>query len=930
MMNYNETDLEGTIWTKLQSFVKKSGISFTDIRNELEINVSLTSNILYAEAFDAGEMKTKKHKKHKSERHEEERSEKEPLRLVLKVGESLSAHSPHHESKKHKHKKKKKKKSKDHHRREEERPPKHHYHQRHVDTEEEMEVSQEEEEQPPLSQKPSEDVESEDTEQDDADAHVQTPQRPKETITPTRPRGDAERGVLKICLKYIQNKMQAKDVNGFFAYPVNDMIAPGYSMIIAHPMDFSTMMVKIDNNEYESVLEYRKDFVLMCNNAMTYNRPETIYNKEAKRLFQIGMKTLSKEKLLVMKRTLPFMASLRYEELGIDEPDDETKAVMEAIVEEEKEQKQRAKDREEIGRFEAVPDNMSASEILAQAQNAAKDATDLLKFRQSNSRLGFLRKRDDGSTSMVLLNPDNDGIVSKNERVISIGSLIGKLGTGGGSLLWVIYMLKKLGFKRNRVTTGRVQRRQEKQSLQVGTSLCLYIMLNKLGLCLKENKEEQRVTTGRGTKKSRGTELLQVGTSLCLYIVLNKLGYKEDKRNRVTTGQYLNYGPFGTYAPQYDSTFANMTKEETDILLSTYGDETGVGYAKSVMSFVENGGDYAIAMVDNLLDILTKGEHAKTKILQQKMKDGGGSTDEKSANIDFDSLRGLSDLGVDMSFLDSMEKSMKKEKDPVQEKLDQTATLLNDLQQTQNERLSQNLPPHITQVPGPSEKEIQLAQKVTKELKELAREAQPANISSVQGLRNAMGVGYDPSESQQIFTSSPSQPSNQINQPTQQPSEIKTSQPSVSLQASTNQTIELLQSSNYSTNIPNIVSQHVTTPTYQQTNPLPVLQQQPSVTIVQKPPSVLQQQPSSLAHQQQQSQVLQSSAVSYQTATLTASSSVPFQQATGTTYNQPITVGEVPVVGQEVQNAPEGLTTINDDDSDIEMDISEFLQFPSN
>ena len=46
-------------------------------------------------------------------------------------------------------------------------------------------------------------------------------------------------------------------MNGFFAYPVNDMIAPGYSMIIANPMDFSTMMVKIDNNEYESVLEYR-------------------------------------------------------------------------------------------------------------------------------------------------------------------------------------------------------------------------------------------------------------------------------------------------------------------------------------------------------------------------------------------------------------------------------------------------------------------------------------------------------------------------------------------------------------------------------------------------------------------------------------------------------------------------------------------------
>ena len=32
----------------------------------------------------------------------------------------------------------------------------------------------------------------------------------------------------------------------------------------------------------------------MCNNAMTYNRPETIYYKEAKRLLQSGIKLLSK------------------------------------------------------------------------------------------------------------------------------------------------------------------------------------------------------------------------------------------------------------------------------------------------------------------------------------------------------------------------------------------------------------------------------------------------------------------------------------------------------------------------------------------------------------------------------------------------------------------------------------------------------------
>lgn len=46
--------------------------------------------------------------------------------------------------------------------------------------------------------------------------------------------------------------------------------------------------------------------------------------------------------------------------------------------------------------------------------------------------------------------------------------------------------------------------------------------------------------------------------------------------------------------------------------------------------------------------------------------------------------------------------------DPVQEKLDQTASLLNDLQQTQSERLSSKLPAHLALVSGPSEKEIQL------------------------------------------------------------------------------------------------------------------------------------------------------------------------------------------------------------------------------
>ena len=48
-----------------------------------------------------------------------------------------------------------------------------------------------------------------------------------------------------------------KDVNGFFADPVNDTIAPGYSSIILNPMDFSTMESKIETDDYASILDYK-------------------------------------------------------------------------------------------------------------------------------------------------------------------------------------------------------------------------------------------------------------------------------------------------------------------------------------------------------------------------------------------------------------------------------------------------------------------------------------------------------------------------------------------------------------------------------------------------------------------------------------------------------------------------------------------------
>ena len=53
---------------------------------------------------------------------------------------------------------------------------------------------------------------------------------------------------------------------------------------------------------------------------------------------------------------------------------------------------------------------------------------------------------------------------------------------------------------------------------------------------------------------------------------------------------------------------------------STYGDNVGVQYAESILNFSRNC-DYAMFIVDHLLDILTGNEHRKTShyIAEQKM-----------------------------------------------------------------------------------------------------------------------------------------------------------------------------------------------------------------------------------------------------------------------------------------------------------------------
>ena len=75
---------------------------------------------------------------------------------------------------------------------------------------------------------------------------------------------------------HLLRKIQAKDPEEFFAFPVTPSMAPDYHTIITNPMDFSQMRQKIEDNAYETIPQLKVDAELIVSNALTYNNPNTV------------------------------------------------------------------------------------------------------------------------------------------------------------------------------------------------------------------------------------------------------------------------------------------------------------------------------------------------------------------------------------------------------------------------------------------------------------------------------------------------------------------------------------------------------------------------------------------------------------------------------------------------------------------------------
>lgn len=82
---------------------------------------------------------------------------------------------------------------------------------------------------------------------------------------------------LEASIRKVLDMIAAKDTNEIFTEPVDLEEVPDYLTIVTHPMDLSTMRIKLDSGKYRSLDDMEKDFDLMIANCLAYNNKDTVF-----------------------------------------------------------------------------------------------------------------------------------------------------------------------------------------------------------------------------------------------------------------------------------------------------------------------------------------------------------------------------------------------------------------------------------------------------------------------------------------------------------------------------------------------------------------------------------------------------------------------------------------------------------------------------
>ncbi|XP_017937170.1 bromodomain-containing protein 9 isoform X2 [Chiroxiphia lanceolata] len=621
----------------------------------------------------------KKHKKHKAEKAEwrstsataysdyVDKPLEKPLKLVLKVGGSEvtelsgSGHDSSyyddrsdHERERHKEKKKKKKKKSEKEK------------EKHLDDEERRKRKEEKKRK---REKEQCDTEGE-TDDFDPGKKVEVEPPPDRPVRACRTQpAENESTPIQQLLEHFLRQLQRKDPHGFFAFPVTDAIAPGYSMIIKHPMDFGTMKEKIAANEYKSVTEFKADFKLMCDNAMTYNRPDTVYYKLAKKILHTGFKMMSKQAAL-----------LGDEDTAVEEPVPEVVPVQAETTKKSKKQNKEvirekflAKQMEEDNPGErngfgvrrcstqylscifepegnacSLTDSTAEEHVLALVEHAADEARDRINRYLPNSKIGYLKKNGDGTLLFSVVNSSDPEAEEEETHPVDLSSLSSKLLPG----------FTTLGFK---------DERRNKVTFLTSASTAPSLQNNSIFHDLKPDEMELLYSA--------------YGDETGIQCALSLQEFVKDA---------------GSYS-----------KKIVDDLLDqiTSGD-----HSKTIYQLKQRR-NIPVKPLDEVkvLPVLIKEEHKLHNTCLDSSKQimvGESAGDSNSSDLDFLSMKPYSDVSLDISMLSSLGKVKKElDHDDNHLHLDETTKLLQDLHEAQADRVGSRPSSNLSSLSNTSERD---------------------------------------------------------------------------------------------------------------------------------------------------------------------------------------------------------------------------------
>lgn len=116
-------------------------------------------------------------------------------------------------------------------------------------------------------------------------------------------------------------------------------------------MEFSTMRLKIEKNEYLHICDFKADVELIAENAMKYNGPNTVYYLAANKLLTVLKFYLSEQYLNYIRYSVPFGKNIPLETIDLKRQFPEEKETLRKI-------------KKNLDVLTAISDNIVSSDIL--------------------------------------------------------------------------------------------------------------------------------------------------------------------------------------------------------------------------------------------------------------------------------------------------------------------------------------------------------------------------------------------------------------------------------------------------------------------------------------------------------------------------------------------------------------------------------------